>query len=179
MIRSTLCKMVFSLALILTAGAYVLAQPANETPAPPAAAKKVSNEQLFDYFKGIDAEAKQVAGKGAVIFTLRYAHKGMNIPLTISVNDGYVWVNCPVANLADASKLPAEVLLKMLKSQADIGPTFFRIVRAGKSDLLEIGHRIDRPADLNRMTAAFQELAGDIEATQGIWSGLDKRDPVK
>jgi hypothetical protein len=161
------------------------AQAQEGQPVPPGgmnvaeAKKTMTDEQILAFVKGLDPNAKLAPlDKGSQI-RFNYTHKHLTIPFVVNLNDGYAWFACPVGQMPNADTIAPELLVKMLRSHFPVGPTFFRIGKAGKVDVIELGHRIDRPTSTERLGMAIREMAGDVETTEPIWKELIKKEPVK
>lgn len=143
------------------------------------AAKTVSVEDVFAYFKTLDPNAKQMPMQNGTQFVFNYQHKELKIPLAVAMNNGYLWFACRAGSVDNADQLSAELLAKMLRAHFPVGPTFFRIAKVDNVDIVELAHRIDRPATTERIGMALQEMAGDIETTEPIWKQIIKRNAVQ
>lgn len=181
--RITMSVSALALILGLALGSTVRGQEA--PPASPLDVKKaeaksgMTDEQILAVVKVLDPKAVMAPIKNATQIRFAYTHKKLTIPLVINLNEGYAWLACNLGQVPNADALPAELLGKMLRSHFPIGPTFFRIGKVGEVDVVEMGHRIDRPVSAERLGMAIREMAGDIETTEPIWTQLVKKEPAK
>ncbi|MBX9681007.1 MAG: hypothetical protein K2X38_19800 [Gemmataceae bacterium] len=166
-----------ALALVLAfGGTSAFAQDAVPVPG---TKQVLTQDQMFAYLKGLDPNAKRLPDSNPPAFAFTFRRSEVAIPMTASLYESNIWLNCEVAVVEDAEKLPADLLLKILRAHTPIGPTFFRLDRVGNKDIFRLSHRIDRPLGADRLAAAIQEMSGDVATTAPIWSKLASKDGKK
>ncbi|MFO0863802.1 MAG: hypothetical protein U0744_03945 [Gemmataceae bacterium] len=175
-----------ALALILGLAFGSVAHGQESTPVTPPEGKKVeeargvmTDEQILAFVKGLDPNAVMSPIKDGTAIRFSYAHKHLTIPLVMRINSGYAWFFCYLGRVPNIEELSPQLLGRLLRSQVPIGPTFYRVVKVGEFDIIETGHRIDRPATAERLSMAIRETAGDIVSTEPLWMQLEKKEATK
>jgi hypothetical protein len=183
LILSALAVAMLSLCGLSASHAQIIGPPtgpvAPSTPAAPSAPAAQQNpavlsQQTFEaYLNKIGRDVKSADLKnnaGQVVartYTLTVVYKGMNIPLSINLNNGYVWMHCTLGTLK-AGTSPAE-LQKLLEKQLATGPSLFMFRPTAQGMLVQMNHRLDRGISTERLAAGFDEYLNDIVSSQDAW----------
>jgi hypothetical protein len=182
--RITMSLSALALVLGLAFGSVAYGQEA--IPVAPPEGKKaaeakgvMTDEQVLAFVKGLDPNAVTSPIKDGTAIQFNFSHKHLNIPLVLRMNSGYAWFFCYLGKVPNIEEVGPELLAKLLRSQVAVGPTFYRVVKVGDSDVIEMGHRIDRPATAERLGMAIREMAGDITTTEPLWMQLEKKVATK
>jgi hypothetical protein len=100
--------------------------------------------------------------------------KDRNYIIEAAANNGYVFLNCYLGRPIAPQNLSSAAMVKMLKLNTSIGPTYFHIVQLPEGLQLTLTHRLDVTVTPARFQAGLDEFLGDINNSAPVWSEVLK-----
>jgi hypothetical protein len=148
--------------------------PTGSGPAPtqPAATGQVMNQEaVVAYLKRLDPGMRLVnKTPGWTYYALTLQGKDRSYKLEAAVNGGYMFLNCYLGQPIAPARLSRDVLVKMLKVNSSIGPSYFHFVDVQGGVQLALSHRLDVTVSPERLQAGLNEFLGDIHNSIPVWT---------
>jgi hypothetical protein len=148
--------------------------PTGSGPAPtqPTQVGQVMNQvTVVAYLKKLDPNLQMLSKQqNWTYYALTLQGKDRSYKIEAAVNGGYLFLNCYLGQPIAPARLSRDVLVKMLKVNTSIGPSYFHFVDVQGGVQLALSHRLDVTVTPERLQAGLNEFLGDIHNSIPVWS---------
>jgi hypothetical protein len=134
----------------------------------------LTNENLQTFLTNLGYEAKKL-GEGAYQITIEQDDWTFRIKVSLSGNKEKIWMSTFLGEIADPSKVPADVLVKLLAANHDIGPAHFYICNC-KECKATVAKRLSLEKSLDNRNVSptlirkeMEKFCATIRETEDLW----------